>query len=239
MMLGALVLHVRRRIPELMDDPSLDEDRHVQALKGLARLNRLSRTARMFWSYLRRQPLSDPLRVLDVACGGGDVALDLACLSRASGRMARVDGCDLSPRAVRFASESARRRGVESRFFVLDALREPFPPGYDFLITSLFLHHLDGPGVVAVLASMAASARRGILVSDLDRTSRGYLIAWVATRTVSRSRVVHHDGPVSVQAAFRRDEITALAGRAGLQDFTLRRAWPERIHLQWKRSNPE
>lgn len=232
-----LDLHARRRIPELMDDPALEADRHVQALKDLGRLNRLSGSARTFWSHLRREPVStEPLRVLDVACGGGDVVLDLARLSRASGRPLEADGCDLSPLAVRFASESARRRCLPSRFFVLDALREPFPSGYDFLITSLFLHHLDEPQAVSLLARMAASARRGILVSDLERTRRGLLLVWVVTRMFCRSPVVRYDGRASIRAAFQKEELRALADRAGLDAFTLTRSWPERIQLRWKRN---
>lgn len=236
-MSGPFDLRTRRRIPEYMDDPSLEEGRHFRALQDLARINRLCRTARAFWVHLRREPVSaEPLRVLDVACGGGDVALALARRSRASSRRLRVDGCDVSPRAVRFASESARRRGLGSRFFTLDVLRDPFPSGYDFLITSLFLHHLDEPEVVSLLARMAANARRGILVSDLERTRRGLLLGWVATRVFCRSPVVHHDGPASIRAAFRKEELRALADRAGLDASTLTRSWPERVHLRWKRS---
>lgn len=232
-----LDLHARRRTPELMDDPALERDRHVRALKDLARLNHLSGGARTFWSHLRRESVStEPLRVLDVACGGGDVVLDLARLSRASGRPLEVDGCDLSPRAVRVASVSARRRCLPSRFFVLDALREPFPSGYDFLISNLFLHHLDEPQAVSLLARMAASARSGILVSDLERTRRGLLLVWVVTRMFCRSLVVRHDGLASVRAAFQKEELRALADRAGLKAFTLTRCWPERILVLWKQN---
>lgn len=234
---ASLDLHARRRIPERMDDPGLEANRHVLALSELARLNRLSRTARAFWTELRREPVaSTPLRVLDVACGGGDVALDLARLARSAGRAIQVDGCDLSDRAVGVASESARRAGLPCRFFTLDALRDPFPPGYDFLVTSLFLHHLDEPQVVSLLRRMAASARRGILVSDLRRTRTGLILTWMATRALCRSSVVRYDGPASVRAAFREDEVRILAGRAGLEGFTLTRTWPQRLRFRWTRN---
>lgn len=234
---ASLDLHTRRRIPERMDDPALEEDRHVLALMELARLNRLSRTARAFWTELRREPASSrPLRVLDVACGGGDVALDLARLAGSAGRAVQVDGCDLSGRAVRVASESARRAGLPCRFFTLDALGDPFPPGYDFLVTSLFLHHLDEPQAVSLLRRMAASARRGILVSDLRRTRTGLILSWMVTRALCRSSVVRYDAPASVRAAFREDEVRALAGRAGLDGFTLARTWPQRLRFTWTRN---
>jgi len=238
--LGLPDLRTRHRMPELMDDPRLDDRRHGRALAGLRRLNRLAGTARRLWSELRREPgKADPIRVLDVACGGGDLVLDLARFARASGRGLRCDGCDLSPVAVRFASEAAHRSGYESSFFALDALRDPFPTGYDFLVTSLFLHHLDDGDVTKLLARMAASARRGILVSDLERTRGGYVLAWLAPRAISRSPIVHHDGPVSVRGAFRQEEIRALAVAAGLEGFRLLQVWPERFLLRWTRERGE
>jgi hypothetical protein len=90
---------------------------------------------------------------------------------------------------------------------------------------------------VALLRRMAASARRGILVSDLERTRAGLVLAWMASHALCRSPVVRHDGPASVRAAFRKDEARALAGQAGLGGaFTLTRSWPQRLRLRWKRN---
>lgn len=48
---------------------------------------------------------------------------------------------------------------------------------------------------------------------------------------LSRSKVVHFDGPQSVRAAFTLPEIRSLATRAGLQDIELRTSWPCRFVL--------
>jgi hypothetical protein len=52
---------------------------------------------------------------------------------------------------------------------------------------------------------------------------------------LSRSPIVHFDGPVSVQGAFQMQEVQTLAVRAGLLEATLRRSWPERYLLSWRR----
>jgi len=57
----------------------------------------------------------------------------------------------------------------------------------------------------------------------------------VGCRLLSRSPIVHFDGPVSVQGAFRMDEALDLAARAGLDGATIRRSWPERFLLSWHR----
>ncbi len=74
--------------PELMDAPDLDPQSHAQALVALRRVNVLSRTAAVVWSAIRplaRSQPDRPLRVLDVASGGGDVTLGI--WRRASARV--------------------------------------------------------------------------------------------------------------------------------------------------------
>ena len=138
-----------------MDAPDVPPVLHRQALRALRRINRLSRTSGLLWSALRglASPAgARPLRVLDVACGGGDVAIELAQRAAAAGVSLEVAGCDLSPTAVAHAREQAAEAGVEGgRFFPLDVLREPLPEGFDVACCSLFLHHLAEEEIVALL----------------------------------------------------------------------------------------
>ncbi|MEX2670990.1 MAG: methyltransferase domain-containing protein, partial [Phycisphaeraceae bacterium] len=103
---------MRERVlePELMDDPALNGRRHTTALRGLARLNRLSSAGAAVYGCLEdlieRATPGRPLRVLDVASGGGDVAIALA--KQGKDRVA-VHGCDISKRAVQRANAAARR----------------------------------------------------------------------------------------------------------------------------------
>ncbi len=149
----------RRRQPELMDQPELDPAEHARALTGLGRINRVSRSAGIYWRELGRLAHAHrdrPLRVLDLACGGGDVPIALALRANRSGLAIHFEGCDKSSDAMRFASERAAAQGVTIRFFRLDVLEEDFPPGFDVIISSLFLHHLDGSDAVRLLERMGA-----------------------------------------------------------------------------------
>jgi SAM-dependent methyltransferase len=86
-----------------------------------------------------------------------------------------------------------------------------------------------GGGDTAIdLALMARRARQLVLVNDLIRSPLGYGLAWAGTRLLSRSWIVHTDGPRSVQGAFQLAEVAAMAERAGLRGASLRRCWPER-----------
>lgn len=222
---------------EAMDDPGLSSEMHYQALRGLARINRWSRTALKVHRLLLEMTAScvGQFRVLDVACGGGDVALALNQMGESGSLKFRVDGCDRSRRAVRFARQQARDRMVESSFFVCDLLREHVPKGYDFYISSLFLHHLSWKDASTLLAGLDEAAATGVIVSDLERGKAGYWMARMASRVLTRSPVVHLDGPLSVSAAFTVSEVEELAHSAGLRDFRLFRCWPFRVMLTWRK----
>jgi 2-polyprenyl-3-methyl-5-hydroxy-6-metoxy-1,4-benzoquinol methylase len=221
-----------------MDEPDLDHGLHAQALRGLRRINRLSGVAAASWSALvplARAAQDAPLRVLDLACGGGDLAMALVRRAKRESLAIEVNGCDISQQAIRLAQIQAVRIGVEVRFFKLDALRDPLPADYDVLSCTLFLHHLEEEHAVKLLRRMAQAARRMVLVDDLIRSWSGYVLAWAGCRLLSRSPIVHFDGPASAAAAFTLEEVRALATRAGLDQAVLTRHWPERFLLTWSR----
>lgn len=225
----------RKRRPELMDQPGLDERQHARALDGLATLNVWSGSARILWRdvcRLARRRAPAPLRILDVASGGGDVPLELVRRARRAGVSLHIEGCDISPFAVEFANRRAAQM-ENVRFFQLDVLNEPLPAGFDAVTCSLFLHHLSASAATELLRAMAGAGRL-VLVSDLRRSRMGYALAWAACRVLTRSHVVHVDGPRSVAAAFTSAEMLELAGRAGLAGARLSRRWPQRMLLKWE-----
>lgn len=229
----------RHRQAELMDEPSLDASEHARALTGLARVNRWSRSAAIVRPVLRRlaaeSSVDRPLRLLDVACGGGDVTAAIARWARHAGLPVRVSACDISPTALDIARRHADSTGESIEFFRHDLLQQPLPAEFDVVMCSLFLHHLDEPDAVRVLRSMADAAARAVLVNDLIRSRSGYLLAMFGARLLTRSRIVHVDGPLSVAGAFTPPEALRLCEQAGLHGATISRHWPQRFLLHWRR----
>lgn len=233
----AFNLRQRRRQDELMDQPGLDEQQHLQALAGLARINAWSGSAGILWPSihaLARQVYPAPLRLLDVATGAGDVPLRLWRKARRSGVSVAIEGCDVSPTAIAYASNRAAAARANVRFFPWDVLAQPLPGGYDVVTSSLFLHHLEEEQAVVLLQRMAQAARHLVLVNDLRRGWLGFALAYLGTRFLSGSRIVHVDGPRSVEAAFTRREALELARRAGLEGCTVAPRWPFRFLLTYR-----
>jgi 2-polyprenyl-3-methyl-5-hydroxy-6-metoxy-1,4-benzoquinol methylase len=226
-------LAVRDRQPELMDQPGLSEEVHRNALRGLARVNQLSFSARSIWrpivAEIRKHPRRE-WRLLDVACGSGDVPLTLARYANSQQISLHVAGCDMSDTAVTQASIRANAAGVAAEYFVRDVINEALPDGYDFITCSLFLHHLEVEDVITLLKAIGRSAGTLGVISDLRRTELGYLLAAVGVRLLSRSRIVHIDGPLSVRGAFSTDEARSIADAAGLNGrANIRHVWPQRF----------
>lgn len=227
----------RDRRPEVMDQPGLDPAEHDRALQGLRRINGISRCVPGLFRQVEALAYETPstqLSVLELACGGGDTAIELAALARKRDTDLSVQACDLNPEAVRIARRNVARSDSNVGVFVADALDASGAKQFDVVYCTLFVHHLDPPDVVRLLTGMAARARRLVIVDDLIRSRLGYSLAWMGTRLLSRSWVVHHDGPLSVKAAFTPTEILDLASQAGLRDCGLERTWPERYRLCWK-----
>lgn len=220
----------RLRTSELMDDPALPAAEHDHALRGLARINALSRA----WVPLARAlaPLrSEPsLSVLDVATGSADVPLRLA--ERFVN--ARWHGCDVSEHALSLAAARARAGGVAWEGFVHDIVASPLEREFDVVVCSLFIHHLDPAHAVRALSHMARAARRMVLVHDLRRSRMGLGVAYAVPRMLTRSRVVHVDAVKSVRGAYTLAELRELAGEAGLKGATIKTTFPQRMLLTWQ-----
>lgn len=228
------------RAPEWMDQPDLDPDLHRQALDGLARLNWISCSAGILWKpiyQIARQCEPRPCRILDLASGGGDVARSIAARARRRGLLLEMEGVDRSEVAVAYANKHARGERLDNvHFRVGDALaigQAESPRGYDIVMSSLFLHHLDEADAVRLLRKMSTLARRCVLVNDLRRTRLGPWWVAAACRLLTRSPVVHVDGPLSARAAYSAEQLRELALQAGLVGAQVRIQHPQRMLLVW------
>ena len=227
---------VRHREPELMDGPGLDRAQHVHALDALATINRVSLTATRVWSEIVRihRGSSRTVRVLDVACGAGDVLHAVARRAVRAGVPVELRGCDMS--TVALEEVERRSHGFPIGVLELDVLRDELPDDNDLITSSLFLHHLATDDAAVLLRRMGRATRHGLLVQDLRRTRLGYAFAWIGLHTLTSSDVARIDGLRSVRAAFSMDEARTLCTAAGLPSASVERVWPQRFAIRWTKT---
>ncbi|MDG1991422.1 MAG: methyltransferase domain-containing protein [Pirellulales bacterium] len=233
-----------QRPPELMDDPSLDAGQHEEALQALARIHVVSRTASQIAARLVAlshdvpSTAEQPLRILDIACGGGELTTAVATrVARKVPHRVEFIGLDISERAIGWATrdQTLVTENLDVTFRTCDVLNGALP-SCTLAFHSLFLHHLDDVHAVAQLQAMAAASQVGFVFSDLLRTRLGLFLAQLGTRVLSRSSIAQIDGPLSVRAARTVEEYHRLFREAQLPDPTLQRAWPERVCVTWSHS---
>ena len=230
-------------VPERMDDPSLSEREHVQALRGLRRLNRWSGNAKAAWRPIhevarfkaRASNASDSceadapsLSVLDIATGAADVPIAICRYAAKHNIELSIDACDVRSTALDFARQSLPAK-TPINLYSLDITAEPIDKQYDIVMCTTFLHHLSNEEATEVLAKMRQASRKRVIVVDLERGAMNWLQVWIACHALTRSAVVHFDGPQSVRAAFSIAEMEQMALEAGFTKYRLRRRWPCRF----------
>lgn len=217
-----------------MDDPNLDRASHLRALRGLQRINALSRTVATVWrplvQLIRERRLTEPV-ILDLATGGGALAIGLMQRAARHSMSMRMVAADLSPVALDITRERAAAANITIDTVCLDALDADWPSGIDIVVNSLFLHHLADDDATTVLRHASMYSNHGMIMSDLRRTRRGLSMAHIGVRVLSRSPIVHADGPQSVRAAFTMPELDAIARRASLHQPQITAVWPQRQQL--------
>ena len=218
-----------------MDDPALPAADHDAALDGLARLNAWSFADRPFRDGIRGLiPHDDqPLSILDLAAGSGDLITSLARSLPGGESRIRWMVADISEHALERCRRRASTAGISIETHRVDALKDELPPA-DIVTCSLFLHHLEETAVTAVLRNLHGSARLGGVVCDLRRSNTGLFLAAAASRLATRSHVVHFDAVASVRAAFTTGELRTLALDAGIPEPRVDHAFPQRMRLTWQ-----
>lgn len=106
---------------------------------------------------------------------------------------------------------------------IADAFRLPIARGsFDFVLSSLFLHHFSDEQAVELLNGFYRVVKRALLICDLERHVLPYFFL-PATRPLFRwGSITVHDGIISVRASFRRDELLQLACKAGIPNAEVR-----------------
>jgi ubiquinone/menaquinone biosynthesis C-methylase UbiE len=218
--MGGRLTPPRTVAAELLDAPSVPRRALAGNLRDLRRANAylggLAVVRRHLLPAIAALPADTPVRVLDVGTGAADVPLALVRWAARQGRRLSVVGVDHGRQVLAEAAAAVDGCGTV-RLVRADARALPCAPAsFDYALCSLTLHHLPPQDIVTVLAALARAARRGVVISDLERSWPGYLGTWLWSRACTTNTLTRHDGPLSVLRACTAAELRALADAAGL-----------------------
>jgi len=208
--------HHRVILPELLDDASPDVAR--VNLRDLVRINRYlgghAILQRLMAGFVRPE---ESFSMLDVGAASGDMA---AVLRR---RYPRATITSLDRKSMHL-EQAAHPKLAADAFLLPFAARS-----FDFVFSSLFLHHFTDNQVVDLFGNFQTVARRAVLAIDLERGPIAYHFIPATKWLFGWHDISLYDGPVSVRAAFKKDELLTLALRAGLERARVS------VHRPWAR----
>ena len=214
--------------PERIDTGDYTSEEYATFLREIRFINRYLGDARALRRSLFREIGRLDLRefsLLDVACGSGELLRQTVHFAKSTGRDAKLTGIDLHELSF---IESAT--GIS--FVRGDAFRLPFADdSFDFVISSLFFHHLSDEQIPLAIAEMSRVARCGAFVIDLERSRTAYYLYKLFCFGFRVSPLVSEDGALSIRKGFRIDDLSRFG--------EVRRSAPFRINLSLDLKRPK
>ncbi|QNA85767.1 methyltransferase domain-containing protein [Sphingomonas sp. So64.6b] len=223
-------LAVRAQAEELMDAEDLDAGAYADVVGDLARVNVVTMAARPTLDFLRRGTRGmTRFRLLDVGFGDGDMLRRIARWAKRRGIAAELVGVDLNPR-----SELAARAHTPDDMDI-DYITGDYADhteGWDFVISSLVVHHMTHDQLIDFLRFMEAKAATGWQVNDLHRHGFAHWGFPILATLARWHPIVRHDGQLSIARSYRPAEWPPLLAEAGITDARVERVFPFRLCVE-------
>jgi 2-polyprenyl-3-methyl-5-hydroxy-6-metoxy-1,4-benzoquinol methylase len=195
---------------EIMDDLDYNGPILHDALDKLAKINQWlggnKVTINGLKKVLKNHPKSQPITIIDLGCGGGDILRAISRFGTQNGYQFKLIGIDANEHTVNYANALSKDyKNIE--FKAVDIFSEDFKKlKYDVVLTTLFLHHFKEDELVSFLKPVLEKAKLGIVVNDLHRHKLAYYLFKLLCTTIKNKTIVE-DGLTSVLRGFKRQEL--------------------------------
>ena len=187
----------------MLDEENVPEAELHASLAFMSGVNRFFGGWGAIADFFGSQDLPESFRVLDLGCGGGDIPYDLSRWAERQGKRAQITAIDINPKTIAYAQKKYRRRGLEYKqasAFDISSLGD-----FDFIISSMFFHHLPDEDIVRLLGLVDRHAKRGFIVNDLYRSVPAWGGAAVLALPTFRKMILN-DATLSIERAFVEED---------------------------------
>jgi 2-polyprenyl-3-methyl-5-hydroxy-6-metoxy-1,4-benzoquinol methylase len=214
----------RSQTPEWidLDPPCYTQEEYVDCLIQLERIGRfLGGDRATFWAF--NQLKSPPASILDVGCGGGQLAIKLAKRYPA----ASVKGIDLSAEAIAYAHLQLKKESGLSVEFCVPSTAElnELPKSFDVVTSTLVCHHLSDEQIIEFIKKSVKVAKEAVIINDLHRHLFASYSFFALAPICFPNRLIFHDGLLSIKRAFIRNEWIDYMQASGIPQHAWSLSW--------------
>lgn len=217
---------------EKMDQSNCDKDRLELTYHHFSFINPvLSGWYRIYREYIFPliQFRSNPVSLLDVGCGGGDIPLLLQRWAMRDNMSINITAIDPDTRALNYAK--SRNSTFQTNIDFREETAEELAHNglrYDVVITNHVLHHLPDEQIISFLNLLKKLSRHYVLANDIRRSNVGYALFYLGTGLVPsfHKSFIRTDGLMSIQRSFTAGELQKLVNSIG---YHVKRPYPFRL----------
>jgi 2-polyprenyl-3-methyl-5-hydroxy-6-metoxy-1,4-benzoquinol methylase len=219
----------RSSAAEIMDDlESSGPDLH-QALRELETINYLLGgnyvTLSGIKQLIERSQLSEPITIVDLGCGSGDMLRWIRRWLEKKKIKAGLKGVDANPNVVKYATAHTPP-SCEIVYETINIFSNEFKAlKFDIVTGTLFFHHFTNTELIDFFKQLRAQASVGLIINDIHRHWFSYhSIKWL-TKLFSKSAMVRHDAAQSVLRAFTKDDWLDILRQSGITHYRIKWCW--------------
>ena len=223
----------RTNAVEIMDDFSIKGTMLYNTLDTIARINKWlggnNVTISGLKKILENHPKNDPIIIIDLGCGGGDMLRKISVFGEEKGYTFKLIGIDANKDAVIYARHLSKNYHDIS-FMDCDIFSEEFDAlQYDLALSTLFIHHFKEEQIIDMLSKAKNKAKLGIIVNDLHRHPLAYYLFKLVCLTI-KNRMVIEDGLTSILRGFKREELESFSNKLQVKPQI---KWKWAFRYQW------
>lgn len=219
---------------EIMDDFSMEGELLRKTLDKIAWINKWlggnKITIRGLKELLSGVSKDNPITIVDLGCGSGDMLRIVADYARKNNYNIRLTGIDANAFTIAYA------RKLSLQYPEISYIQAVIPSStfdelnYDIILATLFLHHFKEPELFSLMSTLHKKARIGMVINDLHRSKWAYILFQLLTIFIPNP-MVRKDGCTSILRGFKKPELESLAKDLQLKNTKIRWRWAFRY--QW------
>ncbi len=203
------MLNERLSQEELIDKPDCRQDIICQSHKFMNFINKYFGGVSLVKDFIgyagQRNHSNQPLQILDIGSGSCDIPVNILKWAKKQNIDIRFTCIEKDSHAMLLNRIHTLAPDLPITLINSDIFDYKPAQPFDYVIASMFLHHLDDQQIGRLISHLLGFTRKGIFINDLHRKASTYLSCLSLSPFIKKP--VRHDALLSIKKGFRKNEL--------------------------------